>query len=342
VRVRALVRRGAAVMSVAAFATAGLVLAVGASAGAASVEKTFDEEGQHDYVVPEGVCFVWIDADGASGGDAIETGEDDEEPATNPGGDGGHAKARVTVTPGEQLFVFVGGEGEDAVDTVPGEGGFNGGGDGGVGDPNEEGAAGGGGGGGSDVRQGGIDLSDRIVVGGGGGGAGGGNPEEVDPGVFFGGGGAGGDGGGEEGDDGEPSGGAVETQAGEGGSQDEGGDGGVVDPGGSNRNGDDGELGEGGDGGFFDPAEFVADGGGGGGGGLYGGGGGASGRSDTAEEFPDGAGGGGGSGWVPEGGELETGENEDDDGQVTISYDPVTDACAAEAEAIEIEPKFTG
>ena len=178
-RIRSLVRRGAAVMSVAALATAGLVLSVGASAGAGlgGTEKSFEEEGSHEWVVPEGVCWVWIEALGASGGDAITSdvgdGDGPDEVGANPGGEGGRAKARVPVTPGETLFVYVGGEGEDAVNNIPGEGGENGGGDGGQPALDDD-EAGAGGGGGSDVRQGGIGLGDRIVVAGGGGGAGGG------------------------------------------------------------------------------------------------------------------------------------------------------------------------
>ena len=71
------------------------------------------------------------------------------------------------------------------------------------------------------------------------------------------------------------------------------------------------------------------DGGGGGGGGWYGGGGGGAGvevpgeliRSTRTAPAVAVA-----PGYGPEGGDLETGENEGD-GEVTISYDPVADAC---------------
>jgi hypothetical protein len=325
--------RGAAVVSAAVLFTAGLAFAVSGGAGASSVEKSFDSEGEHQWTVPEGVCAVWIDAFGGQGGSAEDTDPDEGEAGgTNPGGLGGEAKAKIAVTPGEILDVNVGGRGEDAVDEFPGEGGENGGGDGGAATRPEDDEAGAGGGGASDVRQGGTTLDHRVVVAGGGGGAGGGFAEGTV------GASAGGDGGGEEGDDGQPSDGAAATQAGEGGSQSEGGDGGVVDPPPSNRNGDDGEKGDGGDGGGPDPQGFVGDGGGGGGGGLYGGGGGASSRSDEADDFRDGAGGGGGSGFGPDDTKFDSGEQEGD-GEVTISYDPVTDACTT---AIEVEPKFTG
>jgi hypothetical protein len=80
------------------------------------------------------------------------------------------------------------------------------------------------------------------------------------------------------------------------------------------------------------------DGGGGGGGGWFGGGGGAGGVNDEGG-VEDGSGGGGGSGFGPDGTKYERGGN-DGDGEVSISYDPVADACGAEA--IEVEPKFTG
>jgi hypothetical protein len=334
---RQLGRRGAALLSTVVLTTAGLAFAAGTSAGAASVEKSFEDDGEHEWVVPEDICSVWVEAWGAAGGDSID--ENEGLTTATPGGDGGRASAHIAVTPGETLWVNVGERGGDAHVSLPGEGGFNGGGDGG-GASSDEGAAGGGGGGASDVRQGGDDLEDRVVVAGGGGGAGGGAEPTLPPG------GDGGDGGGEEGDDGEPGGGNPPVdpdQPGEGGGEDEGGDGGIGTE--AQLDGDDGERGEGGDGGGVatDVSEF--EGGGGGGGGWYGGGGGA-GASDQGGDtsIENGAGGGGGSGRVPEGGELEAGENEDDDGEVTISYDPVRDACGVEveAEAIEIEPKFTG
>lgn len=71
---------------------------------------------------------------------------------------GGRTEAIITVTPGETLYIFVGGQPNGTT------GGFNGGGNGETG--------GQGGGGGSDIRRGGMTLNDRIVVAGGGGGAG--------------------------------------------------------------------------------------------------------------------------------------------------------------------------
>lgn len=71
---------------------------------------------------------------------------------------GGRTEATITVTPGETLTIFVGGQPTSIA------GGFNGGGAGETG--------GRGGGGASDIRQGGVALTDRVVVAGGGGGAG--------------------------------------------------------------------------------------------------------------------------------------------------------------------------
>ncbi|MCC6601531.1 MAG: hypothetical protein IT223_12805 [Crocinitomicaceae bacterium] len=92
------------------------------------------------FTVPNGVSSLEIEVWGAQGG--------------NSGGLGGYAKGNLSVTFGQMLNVYVGGEG--AIPT----GGFNGGGTG----------VNSGGGGASDVRTG-ANLSDRVIVGGGGGGS---------------------------------------------------------------------------------------------------------------------------------------------------------------------------
>ncbi len=100
------------------------------------------------YVVPSGVTMLTIETWGAQGGANW----------VNNTNFGGYSKADFPVTPGETLYLYVGGQATSIT------GGFNGGGNGeGVGK---------GGGGGTDVRQGGTSLNDRIIVGGGGGGAG--------------------------------------------------------------------------------------------------------------------------------------------------------------------------
>jgi hypothetical protein len=106
--------------------------------------------------VPCGVDSVYIQAWGAQGGNGNAGGNNS---AGGNGGNGGYVEGWLHVTPGDLLFVFVGGQG-----TAP-NGGFNGGGTGGS-------QSAGGGGGASDVRLNGNTVADRVVVAGGGGGGG--------------------------------------------------------------------------------------------------------------------------------------------------------------------------
>ncbi|MCG8577659.1 MAG: T9SS type A sorting domain-containing protein [Flavobacteriales bacterium] len=196
-----------------------------------TAQITYDYTGSMQvYTVPPGVTSIQIEAYGASGGDSpVGFGN---------GGLGGYVSAEFDVTPGEDLYIYVGGEGAEEE-----TGGFNGGGNG-VLNP--------GGGGASDVRQGGMTLTDRIIVAGGGGGGsyetawGGGWGDGTGT-------GDGGDGGGLVGQDGESW--QMPCQGGTGGSETSGGTGG-------------GALGVGGAG-ATPPGDT-----GGGGGGYYGGGGG--------------------------------------------------------------------
>lgn len=137
--------------------------------------ETFSFTGaQQNFTVPAGVTSITVEAWGAEGGDG-----NDEGGAGVPGAgaNGGKVTATITVTPGETLAIFVGGQGAAATtvgqDSTGGTGGFNGGAaGGGDGDPpTSASGAGGGGGGASDVRRGGTALTDRVVVAGGGGGA---------------------------------------------------------------------------------------------------------------------------------------------------------------------------
>ena len=89
--------------------------------------------------MPPGVNLITISASGAQG-------------AGGAGGKGGKATGDLSVTPGQVLNIFVGGQN-----------GYNGGGNGYA-------AVARNGGGASDVRMGGTALADRIIVGGGGGG----------------------------------------------------------------------------------------------------------------------------------------------------------------------------
>jgi Glycine rich protein/Abnormal spindle-like microcephaly-assoc'd, ASPM-SPD-2-Hydin len=218
---------------------------------------------EQTFVVPVDVHGVHVTAEGAAGGAG--------SPWPN-GGSGGTIDAEVPVTPGETLYVEVGGAG------IPGNlccsPSFNGGAAGGL---DTVGANhGGGGGGASDVRRlprtAAGSESSRLVVAGGGGGGGGGGPQDYGP-----------DGGaadrpgrtcgpcGSGGDSGTAAAGGL------------GGDAGGVDA----SDGADGTIGIGGNGG-----EGASGGGGGGGGGYYGGGGGGGGDTVSA----DGGGGGGGGG----------------------------------------------
>ena len=257
---------------------------------------TFSPTGSEDtFVVPDGVSSVHVVATGAPGA------------VGNNGGSAGRGATVIgdlTVTPGDTLYVNVGG-----APTVGGTsacysdfdciGGFNGGGGG------SDAFFAGGGGGASDVRTVSRDqdgsLVSRLIVAGGGGGSGQGAACVFPPQPM---GGAGGDAGSFGGDglgcdtDGSTGGGA--------GTQSDGGVGG--EPFGTS-----GALGQGGDGG---PG---GDDSGGGGGGYYGGGGGGSSvPSDDDLTLSAAGGGGGGSNLVPEGGTATL----DDSGvpSIAISY----------------------
>ena len=103
--------------------------------------------GMQTFTVPAGITGVTIEAWGAQGGSGNAAG-----------GLGGYASGYIAVTPGQDLYIFVGGQN-----------GNNGGGAGGL---SQDGSYGGTGGGASDVRTAGTSLSNRIIVAGGGGGGG--------------------------------------------------------------------------------------------------------------------------------------------------------------------------
>ncbi len=221
------------------------------------------------WVVPTGVTEVTVTALGAEGGNNIIT----NIPNLQQPGKGGQVSGTLAVTPGETLYIYVGGEGGD-YNNGGGQGGFNGGGSGVA--PGWGPGGGAGGGGATDLRQGGQTLADRVLVaGGGGGGADRGN---------------GGDGGFMSGTSGSdwignnPAGPSPAGLHGQGGTQSMGGVAGINGDG----DGTAGSLGIGGAGG----AGFKS--GGGGGGGYYGGGGGSgiiAGNTVTG-------GGGGGSSYI--------------------------------------------
>ena len=221
---------------------------------------------EQSWVVPAGVTSIHAVVVGARGG-GVGPG--------SMGGLGHRAEADVTVTPGQTIYVEVGGPGAASDLTTGGAGGFNGGADGGDGGALGNGG-GGGGGGGTDLRT--VSrtspgtVGSRLIVAGGGGGDGAGAN-----------GGAGGDAGTAGGN--SIGGGAIGGAPGFDG-EGTSGCGGC----GGNPGGEDGVMGLGGRGGN-DPTAGNGDsgaGGGGGGGGYQGGGGGGGGPGSSA-------GGGGGS-----------------------------------------------
>jgi hypothetical protein len=217
-------------------------LALPASAAAGTVSFQYTGTSQ-TWTVPTGVTQATFDVFGAAGGGFTDF------PFVR--GLGGRATATLAVTPGDVIQINVGGEGTTATGQLNPPGGFNGGGDGGLGS---------GGGGASDIRIGGTDLSDRVLVAGGGGGAARSSVLSTSS--------HGGDGGGTTG---LPGGlGAPSGAGGGGGTQAAGGS--AVAP------ATPGELGAGGTG-------NVGNFGGGGGGGLFGGGGGNTGGGGGGSGF---------------------------------------------------------
>jgi hypothetical protein len=224
-----------------------LTMAVGASSAMATTKVFEYTGGEQTFVVPSGVHKLQVRLIGGAGGEG-----------GSQGGQAAELTGGLEVTPGETLYLEVGGNGQDSGEGSAG--GFNGGAAGGGGA--------GGGGGASDIRlmprSEGLSVDTRLIVAaGGGGGAGDGET-------------AGGGGGNAEESGGTSEGG---NKGGGPGTASTGGGGGS----GCSLAGTSGELGSGGAGG----AGFSTNSGGGGGGGLYGGGGGGGGC---------GAGGGGGGG----------------------------------------------
>ncbi|HET6275567.1 MAG TPA: glycine rich domain-containing protein [Candidatus Cybelea sp.] len=234
---------------------------------AKSKSRTFAYTGgEQSFRVPANVTSISVVADGAAG-------------ASDKGiARGGRTQAAIPVTPGETLYVFVGGRGASPA------GGFNGGGSGGNYTPCVTRSCSFGGGGASDVRQGGDGVNNRILVAGGSGGHGYADFTGGLGGAKVGGKGHGGPAGGQRG------------RAGFGGTKNHGGAGGAGGDGFGNP-GSPGALGVGGTGGNADKTSgnHFINCGGGGGGGYYGGGGGGSGSKGSGS-FGGGSGGSGGGG----------------------------------------------
>ena len=237
--------------------------------------------GEQTFTVPAGVTTLHVVAIGGAGGASAVFG-----------GAAAQVTADLAVTPGQTLYIEVGGKGKDGASG--GAGGFNGGAAGGFGGT----SAAGGGGGASDIRTlPGPSLSPdtRQIIAAGGGGGGATGTEGI--------GGAGGaaESGGESSSDFNGGGSA--------GTQSIGGSGGA----GVMTSGEEGVRGVGGVGGS---SCDEGGGGGGGGGGLFGGGGGGPGCHSTS-----GGGGGGGSSFVPAGGSLALASLSAEP-QVQITYTP--------------------
>ena len=255
--------------------------------------NTFNYTGtMQTFTVPNCASEVTITAWGAQGRKSGSIG--------GSTGRGGMAQGTLSVTPGEALYVYVGGHD-----------GYNGGGEARWGASN--------GGGASDVRQGTTELSDRVIVAGGGGGLSG---DSHSGNGGHGGGGScganycGGEGGG--GYSGSGSNGGTSGGSGASGCHGGGGGGGGIESGGAGAtstcygtySGGTGTLGQGGDGnGYSCSGGGVA----GGGGGYYGGGGAAGGNCGAG-------GGGGGSSWTGTLTDPVFSTGNTGDGYVTISW----------------------
>ncbi len=117
------------------------------------------------WTVPCGASNVFVDAYGASGAAGSTA-----NPSINVGGAAGlgnHVSGNLSfLNPAETLYVYVGGKANNHL------GGFNGGGNGAVGQSTTGALPSGGGGGASDIRYMGNALNNRLLVAGGGGGGG--------------------------------------------------------------------------------------------------------------------------------------------------------------------------
>jgi len=137
-----------------------------------SGSQTFNYTGsQQTFTVPSGVSTITIKVWGGQGGSG---GYYSSGSYCSTGGKGGYATGDLSVTAGNTVYVYVGGQGEGFATcntymrSQPQKfGGWNGGGNGYGGT-----YPGTGGGGASDIRYGGTSISDRKIIAGGGGGGG--------------------------------------------------------------------------------------------------------------------------------------------------------------------------
>lgn len=135
--------------------SAAVLLGLTGAVSAQTTTYTFTASVQ-TYTVPASITSLAVDMIGARGGDAYDN--------NSAGGLGGRVQCTLNVTPGQVLYVYVGGQGAQATGLGTAPGGYNGG---GIGGP-----YGGGGGGATDIRtdNGPVSPTNRLVVAGGGGG----------------------------------------------------------------------------------------------------------------------------------------------------------------------------
>lgn len=112
------------------------------------------------FTVPDGITELDVKMWGAGAGNGAW-------PSNNTAGAGGYASGKISVTPGEQLFIIVGGGGQGTTGSS-GDGGLGGWGGGGFGTKGD--ASGGGGGGYTGIFSGAIHQQTAIMIAGGGGG----------------------------------------------------------------------------------------------------------------------------------------------------------------------------
>jgi hypothetical protein len=295
----------------AAVALLGLLSGAAARADTVSFPATGKEQ---TFTVPEGVTSLSVIIVGGNGGDAGPS------PASG-GGRGAQLIGTLAVTPGQVLYIEVGGNGNPANLRSSATGGFNGG--GGETRTASTGEWGAGGGGATDVRTCSRSastcdtLASRLLVAGGGAGAGGAGSGGTSPAPFGGWAGLFASGAGEDGSADPNT--YYSGRGGMAGSLSAGGQGGRngTISGGAGTGGS-GTLGRGGD---IGPPCSGSPMGGGGGGGLYGGGAGGN-ACVSASSGAFGGGGGAGSSGAPDAGvsNVTIGRSPANAGSVTIGY----------------------
>ncbi|MBB14800.1 hypothetical protein CMK22_05975, partial [Candidatus Poribacteria bacterium] len=143
----------------------------GVSGSSGSGNEIFSYTGSvQTFTSPSGVTSIQIEAWGAEGGGRVLSGNS----ASGLGGKGGYSSGTLSVTPNQDLYVYVGGHGSSSTNGVA-AGGWNGG---GSGHASSSGEPGNGGGGATDVRtvngswNDATSLASRVIVAAGGGGGG--------------------------------------------------------------------------------------------------------------------------------------------------------------------------